>query len=79
MNSQTSRSSISERKVVKGQVLWYKDKHTGLVRSGVVRAIGTEHMLYRFDNREVWLDYTVIGVRLFLTAEDAKRYGKLKT
>lgn len=79
LNSQTSKPSILERKVVKGQVLWYKDKHTGLVRSGVVRAAGTEHMLYRYGDREVWLDYNVIGVRLFLTAEDAERYGKLKT
>ena len=76
---QSANLTNTKCKVTRGQKLWFKDKATGQVQDGVVLSVGTDHMLYRFQNREVWLDYNVIGSRLFLTAEDAERYGKLKT
>lgn len=65
-------------KLTKGQILWYKNKFTGEICSGVIRAVGTDHMRFRFQDREVWLDYSVVNTRLFYTREDAERYGTLK-
>ena len=69
-------SNTFRTRPVKGQVLWYKNKLTGELQSGVVRAVGTDHMRFRFQNKEVWLDYSVLNERLFFTREDAERYGK---
>ena len=57
----------------KGQTLFYRNKHTGEIERGKVEWAGKGRFLYHFNHKEVWLDYSVVGTRLFYTYEGASK------
>lgn len=59
-----------------GKPLFYKNKFTGHIQSGIVIAKSWHEFSFVFDNRIVVLPYKVIGTRLFLSAKEAEAKGK---
>lgn len=58
------------------QRLYYKDKRTGEVKSGVVIKAGNFKFWFAFDSGHVRLDKDVIGKRLFRSEAEARNCGK---
>lgn len=65
-----------KRWIEAGRVLFYKNKYTGEIESGVVTTVTMKYIWFRFGTRTVRIDHTYIDNRLFYTAEEAKRYGR---
>ena len=65
-----TRSGVRLRK---GQTLFYRDKRTGRIERGKVEWSGETRFLFHFDYKEVWLDHSVVGTRLFYTYEGAEK------
>lgn len=59
-----------------GKPLFYKNRFTGRIQSGIVTAKSWHKFSFVFDNRIVVLPYKVIGTRLFLSAKEAEAKGK---
>lgn len=60
-----------------GQILYYKDKHTGEVKEGQVVREGRFKFIFMFgENKVVKLDTSVIGRRLFRDPFSAANSGK---
>lgn len=68
-----STAPRSHVRLRKGQTLFYRDKRTGTIERGVVEWSGKSRFLFHFNHREVWLDHSVVGVRLFFTHEGAEK------
>ena len=60
----------------RGHYLYYRDRHTGELMRGEVAETGQYDFLFRFGRRQVWLDKSVIGLRLFDTKEEALRQDR---
>ena len=61
-----------------GQTLYYKDKRTGEINTGVVAKPGNFKFRFWFEGGQVRLDKEVIGKRLFVSEADARNYGKME-
>ena len=59
-----------------GMYLYYKDKNTGVIMRGEVLEVGKYEFLFGFGSRQVWLDKSIIGLRLFDTKEEALWYDQ---
>lgn len=73
--------AIKKRQCIEvGRTLWYKNKTTGEICSGVVLSVEINQFLFRFGSHRAWLDYSdVIDKRLFYTKDEALVRGKLQT
>lgn len=57
----------SQYKLIKpGQRLYYRNKTTGVIESGIVVKKGPQSFSFHFEDRAVNLTYDFIGTRLFL-------------
>ena len=61
-----------------GQTLYYKDKRTGEIKSGVVAKPGNFKFWFEFERGRVKLDKEVIGKRLFVADYEAYEKGKME-
>ena len=58
-----------------GQSLYYMDRNTREVKSGKIEKIGNRKFYFTFADGTAKLEKSVIGKRLFETAEDAEKKG----
>ena len=79
-----SRDSISrpepkreQKRLRCGQKLYYKNKFTGAIQSGLVTWVGDKAFWFKFDNGETLLHYSDIGSRVFFTPTGAARRGQM--
>ena len=62
-----------------GQRLFYRNKHTGIIEYGTVVATYKDGFDFMFEQRIEFLDYSMVGSRLFFTHKGArKNYLKTK-
>ena len=59
-----------------GMVLFFKNRFTGAIESGVVTARGWRHFVFRYNDKAVKLPYKCVGERLFTSTAEAKAKGK---
>ena len=69
----------SKRRVRVGQRLFYRDKFTGIIEMGIVTGVDKYSFKFTFNERSVWLDYGVLGTRLFFSYKGVRlNYQKHK-
>ena len=60
----------------KDQILYYRDKRSGIVKSGKVCWLELKQFGFRFGDQVCRLEKSVVCKRLFFTKEDAAWFGK---
>ena len=75
-NTQQTENKPKHPTIEIGKPLFYKNRFTGRIQSGIVIAKSWHEFSFVFDNRTVVLPYKVIGTRLFLSAKEAEVKGK---
>ena len=75
-NTQRTENKPKHPTIDIGKPLFYKNRFTGRIQSGIVVAKSWYTFVFIFDNRTVTLPYKVIGTRLFLSAQEAQAKGK---
>lgn len=75
-NTQRPRNKPEHPTIEIGKPLFYKNRFTGQIQSGIVVAKSWHKFAFVFDNCIVTLPYNVIGTRLFISAQEAQAKGK---
>ena len=70
--------NLNRHRLKPGDKLWYRNKFTGEVENGVIIHTTDHEFSFRFHSRTVRLGYSLVGERLFLTEDEARRFSRRK-